>query len=62
LEYHHGGDEGQGVVFPSSAGQPIRVEYLTLGGERVSHPGKGLYLMRTTTADGRTVTRKVAVP
>ena len=62
LEYHYGGDEGQGVVAPSSAGQPIRVEYLTLGGEHVSHPGKGLYLMLTTTADGRTETRKVAVP
>ena len=34
-------------------------EYFTLKGERTMTPGKGLYLKRTMTADGRTVTKKV---
>ena len=34
-------------------------EYFTLKGERTMTPGKGLYLKRTMTADGRIVTKKV---
>ena len=34
-------------------------EYYTLKGERTLNPDKGLYLKRTKTADGRTVTKKV---
>jgi len=35
------------------------VEYFTPSGERVSTPGRGLYIERTTTAGGRIVSRKV---
>lgn len=34
-------------------------EFFTVKGERTMNPGKGLYLKRTTTPDGRTVTKKV---
>lgn len=34
-------------------------EYYTLKGERVAHPGKGMYIIRTTMSDGSIVSRKV---
>ena len=57
LEYHTGGATGISSV---TDGMPVHIEYFTLSGERVSTPGKGMYIMRTTTAGGRTQSRKVA--
>ena len=55
------GDVPTSVIEQQAVLVPVRTEYFTLGGERVSKPGHGLYLMRITAPDGRTVTRKVAV-
>ena len=41
------------------AGEVLSKEYFTLEGKRIQQPARGLYIMRTTTKDGRTVTRKV---
>lgn len=58
LEYHYGGTaDGISTVAGDSA--PVKVEYYTVGGERVTTPGKGLYIMRATTAAGKTITRKM---
>ena len=56
IEYHLGGSDG---ISSPEAGQPVRVEYFTLNGASVATPGKGMYLIRTTTASGKTKTRKV---
>ena len=57
MEYHYGGlANGISSVLD---GTPARIEYFTLSGERVSTPGKGLYIIRTTTAGGKTTARKV---
>ena len=40
--------------------QPVQVDYYQLSGERVDTPAKGgVYIMRTTTADGQVYTQKV---
>ncbi|UKK54662.1 fibronectin type III domain-containing protein [Prevotella sp. E2-28] len=57
MEYHYGGPaNGISSVLD---GTPARIEYFTLSGERVNTPGKGLYIIRTTTASGKTTARKV---
>jgi hypothetical protein len=33
--------------------------FYTLTGKRVTTPGKGLYILRVTTPDGKTISRKV---
>ena len=60
LEYHYGGTNGITTV-TGTADVPVSVEYYTISGERVATPGKGLYIMRATTAAGKTVTRKVVL-
>jgi hypothetical protein len=57
IEYHFGGDTTG--ISTTLDGQPVSTEFFTLGGERVTSPGHGLFLMRVTTASGKTVTRKV---
>lgn len=57
LEYHMGG--GTDGIATVSTETPVKVEYYTLGGERVATPGKGLYIMRATTANGNIISRKV---
>jgi len=57
IEYHYGGDTTG--ISTTLDGQPVSTEFFTLGGERVTSPGHGLFLMRVTTASGKTVTRKV---
>ena len=57
IEYHYGGNE-TGIA-TATDGQPARVEYFTLGGERVATPGSGMYIMRTVTASGKTTSRKI---
>lgn len=59
LEYHYGGDIPSGITAVGGDNTPVRVEYYTVSGERVATPGKGLYIMRATTAAGKTITRKV---
>jgi hypothetical protein len=57
MEYHYGGTAtGISSVLD---GTPARIEYFTPSGERVSTPGKGMYIIRTTTAGGKTTARKV---
>ena len=43
----------------NSSGKPAKVEYFTPSGERVATPSTGLYMMRVTMTDGKTVTKKV---
>ena len=57
IEYHFGGSTSG--ISTSLDGTPVRIEYFTLSGERVSTPGKGMYIMRTTTASGKMTSRKV---
>ena len=59
LEYHTGGSSSG--IETLSVGETLRMEYYTLAGERVATPGKGMYIMRTTMRDGRTVSRKVVL-
>ena len=56
LEYHYGDANGIEAV---TTGKPVRTEYFTLAGERVTTPGSGLYVVRITSADGKTTSRKV---
>lgn len=67
MEYHIGGPIGpttepdpepivDGVSSVTTSGA---VEYFTTSGERVEMPGKGIYIVRTTTADGKTTSQKV---
>lgn len=59
LEYHYG--ETNGIDGVDNGGStPVRVDYYTLSGERVAEMGGGIYIMRATMANGKTVTRKVA--
>lgn len=60
LEYHFGGTNGISNVTGSDE-TPVSVAYYTVSGERVATPGKGLYIMRVTTASGKTITRKVVL-
>ena len=57
LEYHYGGD-ADGIT-TTTMGTPVRTAYYTLSGERVTTPTQGMYVMRITTADGKTYSRKV---
>ena len=50
---------GQGTGVTATPSAPQRVEYYNLQGERIAAPAAGLTIMRTTTSDGRTVTKKV---
>ena len=56
LEYHYGDVQG---VESIATGRPVRTEYFTLSGERVTTPGNGMYVVRITDANGRTTSRKV---
>jgi len=58
LEYHTGGTSGISIV--STSDEPLRTDYFTLSGRRVERPGKGIYLMRITTAGGEVISRKVS--
>ena len=60
IEFHIGGPIGTSVadvVF--NGGSAAVVQYFTTSGERVTTPGKGLYIVRETTADGKVTSRKV---
>lgn len=58
LEYHTGGTST--AVTPSGLNAAsVRTEYYTLSGERVAQPVKGMYIQRSTTADGKVSSRKV---
>ncbi|MDE5948486.1 MAG: hypothetical protein K2G86_06860, partial [Prevotella sp.] len=61
LEYHFGGDTDGISTVTGIDGTPVRVDYYTISGERVATPGKGLYIMRATTATGKVITRKVVL-
>ena len=57
MEYHYGGPVG--ITTAAATAAPLRVDYYTLSGERVATPGHGLYIVRITTAEGKTLSRKV---
>jgi len=58
LEYHYG--ESSGITSASVGGStPVSVDYYTISGERVAQPGNGIYIMRATMANGKTITRKI---
>jgi hypothetical protein len=57
IEYHIGG-ETTGISGVNTGETPLRIDYFTVSGERVSTPGKGMYIMRMTMKDGRTESRK----
>ena len=46
-------------ISTQSVANTVRKEYFTLDGNKVSKPSTGLYLLRTTSADGKTTTKKV---
>ena len=56
LEYHYGGADG---ISTQIGGAPVRTEYFTLSGERISAPAQGMYVVRITTTEGKTYSRKV---
>jgi hypothetical protein len=58
IEYHIGGD-ADAISSIDNGSEPLRVEYFTTAGERMITPGRGLYIVRMTMPDGRTVSRKV---
>ena len=60
LEYHFGGSSGIDDLWSGGA-EAVRTDYFTLSGERIGHPGHGLYLMRIVRSDGRVTTRKVVL-
>lgn len=45
-------------IYEASQGT-VHIEYYTLSGTRVGTPGKGIYIMQTTTGSGKTASRKV---
>ncbi len=49
---------GSGIS-PLNADAPVKTEYFTLDGERLTAPGQDIYIIRTTDATGRTTSRKV---
>ena len=57
IEYTLGGNDGMAVV--DAGGNPMKVEFFTLSGERVLSPQKGIFIMRVTMTDGRTVAKKI---
>ncbi len=57
LEYHFGGDTSG--VESILLNEPIRIEYYTLSGEKVSTPAKGIYLVRIYNHQGKIESRKV---
>ena len=57
IEYHFGGSTAISTISTSDA--PVRIEYFTLSGKRVSVPGQGFYFVRMTDRSGQTTTRKV---
>ena len=59
IEYHFGGAETG--ISSTLDGTPVRVEYFTPSGERVTTPGKGMYILRATTASGKVTSRKVVM-
>ena len=59
MEYHYGGSTGIADAATNVA-EPLRIEYYSLSGERVGTPAHGMYIMRITTREGKTVTRKIA--
>lgn len=63
IEYHIGGPIGTSVSDAIIGdGSAVKIDYFTLSGERVATPsnlGKGMYIMRMTSADGRVTSRKV---
>ena len=58
LEYHYGGS-GDGIS-TITEGRPVRMEYYTLAGHRVNKPGQGMYVVRITTAEGKTYSRVIS--
>jgi autotransporter-associated beta strand protein len=58
IEYHYGEATGIRDINDARVGM-TNVAYYTLEGKRISQPAKGLYIMRYTTADGKTVAKKV---
>ena len=46
-------------ISPLKADRQVKTEYFTLDGERLTAPGKGIYLIRTTSPTGHTTTKKV---
>jgi hypothetical protein len=58
MEYHYGGNL-TGISENNTRMRPLRTEYFTLGGERVTTPGQGMYMMRMTMDNGRVISRKV---
>lgn len=61
LEYHTGGGSNGISTVVGGDSTPVRVEYYTVSGERVSTPAKGMYIMRATMAGGKVITRKVVL-
>ena len=60
IEYFIGEATGIRSVNDGMVGM-TNVAYYTMEGKRISQPTKGLYIMRYTTADGKTVAKKVAM-
>ena len=58
IEYYIGSDPS-GISTVGQGGSSVRIDYFTASGERVATPGRGLYIVRTTAANGHTQSRKV---
>ena len=57
IEYHLGGTEGIETV--TETGTPAHVECVSVSGKQVTTPGKGVYVMRVYSADGKVTSKKV---
>jgi len=56
MEYYL--DNGTGILQTEDESTPVRVEYYTLSGERVSTPSHGIYIVRIVMKNGKSMTKK----
>ena len=57
--FEKGKADPTGITAAAAGSAPARVEYYSLGGERLSAPARGVTIVRTTMADGTVTTRKM---
>ena len=58
IEFHYGGN-ATGISNAPESGTPSATSYYTMDGRKVENPGKGMYILRTTLANGKTESKKI---
>ena len=56
IDYYVGDESG---IQALASDAPVRIDYYSVSGERITTPSTGIYVMRAVLPDGRIVTRKV---